>query len=60
MAAQQMLVSIYGMVISYFTYSNVIEQLLQTDPLAEEALVLRKRHVCRVIDAMLDAVEATP
>jgi len=57
MAAQQLLVSVYGMVISYFTYSHVLEQLMGTDPLAAEALELRKRHVCRVIDALLDAVE---
>ena len=57
MAAQQMLVSIYGMVVSYFTYSRVLEHLLEGDPLADEALAMRKLHICRVIDAMLDAVE---
>jgi len=57
MAAEQLLVSFYGMVISYFAYSNVLEHLLDTDPVSDEALAVRKRHLCRLLDVILDSLE---
>lgn len=58
MAAYQLLVSVYGMVISYFTYGNVLEHLVGGDLMSVEALDQRKRHLCRVIDVVIDSVEA--
>ncbi|MEW5946537.1 MAG: TetR/AcrR family transcriptional regulator [bacterium] len=55
LAAHQLLISFAGMISSWFTYSDTIEQLLGKDPLSEEELEERKRHLRR----MLDVVEKT-
>ncbi len=57
LAAEQLLVSFYGMIVSTFTYAPVLEQLLGTDPLAADALAARKRHIQRLLDLVLEAVE---
>lgn len=57
MAAHQLLISFYGMVISYFSYSSVIGRLVGDDPFSEPALEQRKRHLRRVLDVLLDSVE---
>jgi len=57
MSAAQLLVSFYGMCITYFTYSRLIEQLSGEDPLSREGLDVRKRHLFKMIDIMVDAIE---
>jgi len=57
LAAEQLLTSFYGMIISYFTYSGVLEHLLQTDPLSAESLEARKQHLRRMLEIVLAAVE---
>jgi len=57
MAAHQLLVSFYGMVISYFSYSDVIERLVGGDPFSVQALQQRKLHLARLVDTLLDSVE---
>lgn len=52
-AATELFVSFYGMVVTYFTYKGVIEQLTGEDPLAEEQLARRKRHLHRMLDLVL-------
>lgn len=54
LAAEQLLVSFYGMVISYFTFNDVLEYLLGKDPLSEKGLNSRKRHLHRMIE-IIDA-----
>jgi hypothetical protein len=56
MAAAQLLMSFYGMVIAYFTYDQMLGRLIETDPLSEENLSLRKRHLCRMISITLDSI----
>lgn len=43
------LTSVYGMVVTYFTYGRVLEQLSGADPFSPAALEERKRHVRRVV-----------
>lgn len=57
LAAEQLLISFYGMIISYFTYKGVLQQLLGADPLSRRNLQARKEHILRMVDIVVDAVE---
>jgi AcrR family transcriptional regulator len=57
LAAEQLLVSFYGMIISYFTYAGVLEHLLGGDPFSKGNLEARKRHLRRMLAMVLDTVE---
>ena len=57
LAAAQLLISFYGMIISYFTYSRVLEPLLKTDPLSKQSVSLRKRHLRRMVAMTFDVIE---
>lgn len=57
MSAAQILVSFYGMCITYFTYHRLIEQLTGEDPLSSESLAARKCHLLKMIDIMVEAIE---
>lgn len=54
----QLLVSVYGMVVSYFTYGEVLAQLTGSDPFSPEALEARRRHVRRVAELLLRELRA--
>ena len=56
-AAPQMLLSFFGMVVTYFAYGPVVEKLLGTDPFAPVALAARKRHLRRVLNLLIAALE---
>ncbi len=58
LAAPQLLISFYGMIVSYFTYSPVVEGLLLDDPLSPERIAARKAHLHRMADLALNAVSA--
>ena len=45
----QILTSVYGMVVTYFTYGPVLARLTGADPFAADALQARKRHVRRIV-----------
>ncbi len=59
LAAAHLLVSFYGMVVTYFTYSGVIGHLLGADPLGDAALAERKIHLHRMVDILLVQITAT-
>ncbi len=59
----QLFTSVYGMVVTYFTYGAVIERLTGADPFTPEALQARRLHVRRVVTLLfheLTTREATP
>ncbi len=56
LAADQLLISFFGLIVSYFSYLSVVETLMEKDPLASTALDDRKRHVLAVLDIMIDAI----
>jgi len=58
LAAPQLLVSFYGMVVTHFSYAPVIEGLVGEDPTAPRGLELLKRHLYRMMDLVLDALES--
>ncbi len=49
----QLLTSVYGMVVSYFTYGEVLAQLSGEDPFSPAALEARRQHVRRVVALLL-------
>jgi AcrR family transcriptional regulator len=57
MSATQLFVSFYGMVIGYFTFNKLIEEMTGSDPLSDENLAIRKRHLARMLDIMIEAIE---
>jgi AcrR family transcriptional regulator len=57
LAAEQLFVSVYGMIITYFTYSDVIGSLVDSDPFSPKNLLARKIHIRRVVACLVSAVE---
>ena len=57
MSATQLLISFFGMTINYFTYNRLLQQLTGADPLSAENLDLRKRHLRRMANILVDAIE---
>ncbi|MBK5093485.1 MAG: TetR/AcrR family transcriptional regulator [Actinobacteria bacterium] len=57
-AAEQLLVSFYGMIISYFTYRDVLGFLTGKDPMSKSELEMRKKHLYRMLDIVEDALVA--
>ena len=58
LAAGQLLITGYGILVTAFTYADLAEPLLGADPYSEEGFAARRRHVRRAIRLLFDAVEA--
>jgi AcrR family transcriptional regulator len=56
--AGQLLLSFYGIIISYFSYGEVSEQLLGSDLLSDGAVRKRKEHVAMLVDLVVAGIEA--
>ncbi len=56
-ASHHLLTSFYGMIVSYFTYSGVLEHLVGRDPLSEKELEARKAHLHKMFDIVIEAME---
>lgn len=54
LSARHLIISFYGMIVSWFTYSRVIEHLLDKDPLGKKELELRRRHLHRMLELILE------
>lgn len=57
LSARHFFVTFSGMVINYFTYAPVLASVWGSDPLSDEALAERRRHVHWMVDALLDGLE---
>lgn len=55
--AVNLLTTVYGMVVSWFTYGEVLRRLTGKDPFSPTALAARKRHVRKVVGLLLAEVE---
>lgn len=55
--AINLLTTVYGMVVTWFTYGEVLRKLTGTDPFSPVALAARKRHVRKVVALLLAEVE---
>jgi AcrR family transcriptional regulator len=56
--ATHLLTSVYGMVVTWFTYGEVLQRVTGQDPFSPAALAARKRHVRRVVALLLADIEA--
>lgn len=59
LAAEHLVVSFYGAIITYFSYAKVLEGLLHEDPLSPQKISERKRHLHWLLDTTLDALART-
>jgi len=57
LAAPHLLVSFYGMIVSYFTFSGVLERLIGKDPLSKNEIKQRKRHLYRMVEIVVASLE---
>lgn len=57
LSAAQLLVSFYAMAVTWVTYAPVVEHLLGTDPLGEDGLALRKKHLETMVDLVVASLE---
>ena len=56
-SAVQLLVSFYGMIVSYFTYGGALGQLTGEDVFSAEAIGRRRRHLHRMLELTLSALD---
>ena len=56
-AVEQLMISFYGMIITYFTCSDVLQHLLKTDPMTKKNIRNRKKHLRAMIDIVLDTLQ---
>ena len=57
LAAHHLLSSFYGMIVAYFTYSDILKHLLKTNPFSKENLMDRKEHLKKMVDLVLESVK---
>lgn len=55
--ATQVLTTVYGMVVTWFNFGEVLRKLTGKDPFSPAALAARKRHVHAVVALLLAEVE---
>ncbi len=58
LSAAQLLVSFYGMAVSWVTYAPIVHGLIGEDPLSPHGLATRKAHLARMVDLVIGALEA--
>ena len=57
LSGPHLLISFYGMIVSYFTYAPVLEGLWGEAPLAAPSMEQRKRHLHRMLDLVVSELE---
>jgi len=57
LAARELLLSFFGMIVSTFTYSPAVAGLISDDPLSPENLERRKRHIRRMAQLVIRELE---
>ncbi len=58
LSAPDLLASFYGMIIATFTFSGVLEHLIDGDPQSRRFIEARKAHLAAMLDLAFDALEA--
>jgi hypothetical protein len=56
LAAEHLLISCYGMIITYFTCHGIMQNLLGGDPMSKENLKARKKHIQRLMDIVSEHI----
>jgi len=56
LSAEHLLISGYGMIITYFTCSGIVQKLIGSDPMLPKNLQIRKNHLYRMFEVIVDAL----
>lgn len=57
LAAPQLLVSFYGMIVTYFVHTPLVGRILGIDPLSDDSLAARKSHLRQMLSLVLRELE---
>ncbi len=57
LAAEQLVVSCYGMIITYFSCQGIIEKVLADNPLTKENLQVRRKHLKAMLAIIIKAIK---
>jgi AcrR family transcriptional regulator len=57
MSAEQLLISFYGMIVSYFNFGPLLGRLMNTDLFSMKNVETRKKHLHRMLDIVVDELE---
>ncbi|RPJ41876.1 MAG: TetR/AcrR family transcriptional regulator [Deltaproteobacteria bacterium] len=57
-SAEHLLVSGYGMIITYFACSGIVEKLIGSDPMSPKNLQTRKNHLYRMFEIIIRALDS--
>jgi TetR/AcrR family transcriptional regulator len=58
LSAEHLLVSGYGMIITYFTCNGIVEKLIGSDPISPKNLQTRKKHLYRMFEIIIRALDS--
>ncbi len=58
LSAEHLLVSGYGMIITYFTCGGIVENLIGGDPMSPKNLETRKKHLYRMFEIIVRALDS--
>jgi AcrR family transcriptional regulator len=56
LAAEQLVVSCYGMIITYFSGQGIVEKILGDNPLTKENLLARRQHLLAMLAIIIGAI----
>ncbi len=54
MSANQLIISFYGMIINYFSYNQLLGQLLNIDLLSKRNISIRKKHLHKMLNMVVE------
>lgn len=57
LSASHFIISLFGMVVGYFTYGDVVEKLTGMKPMGKQDLEVRKAHIREMVDLYFDRLE---
>ena len=57
MSSEQLLISFYGMIVSYFNFGPLLGRLMNTDLFSIDNVEMRKKHLYRMLDIVVDELE---
>lgn len=57
LGAAHLMISFYGMIVSYVNHEVLLEPLLGSDPLSKKNLARRRRHLHEMVETVLDKVD---
>jgi len=57
LAARQLIISFYGMIVTYFNMGPLLGRLMGTDPLSKRNISMRKKHLHRMLDILAEELD---